>query len=238
MSLELGGNSPFIIFDDANLEEAVSGIVSAKFRNAGQICTAANRILLQRGIAEEFTELLRRRAERVQVGHGFDQGTEMGPLIDNQGLEKVERHVADLVDHGAKVLTGGARHELGRTFYQPTVISGINEETAAWREETFGPVASLTVFDDEDEAIARANDTTYGLLSYIYTHDLGRVFRVSEAIETGMVAVNTGRVSNEQAPFGGIKESGLGREGSKYGIDDWLELKYINLAGLSRGAKG
>ena len=243
VSLELGGNSPFIIFDDADLEQAVSGIVSAKFRNAGQICTAANRILLQRGIADEFTELLRRRAERVTVGHGFDQGIEMGPLIDNQGLEKVERHVADLVDHGAKVLTGGARHELGQTFYQPTVISGINEETVAWREETFGPVASLTVFDDEDEAIARANDTMYGLLSYVYTHDLGRVFRVSEAIETGMVAVNTGRVSNEQAPFGGIKESGLGREGSKYGIDDWLELKYINLAGLSprvnkNGTKG
>jgi succinate-semialdehyde dehydrogenase/glutarate-semialdehyde dehydrogenase len=238
VSLELGGNSPFIIFDDANLEEAVSGIVSAKFRNAGQICTAANRILIQRGVADEFTELLRRRAERVTVGHGFDQGVEMGPLIDNQGLDKVERHVADLVDHGAKVLTGGARHELGRTFYQPTVISGITEDTVAWREETFGPVASLTVFDDEDEAVTRANDTSYGLLSYIYTHDLGRVFRVSEAIETGMVAVNTGRVSNEQAPFGGIKESGLGREGSKYGIDDWLELKYINLAGLSRGAKG
>ncbi len=236
VSLELGGNSPFIIFDDANLEEAVSGIVSAKFRNAGQICTAANRILLQRGIADEFTDLLRRRAERVSVGHGFDAGSEMGPLIDDQGLEKVERHVADLVDHGAKVLTGGARHELGRTFYQPTVITGINEETVAWREETFGPVASVTVFDDEDEAITRANDTSYGLLSYVYTHDLGRVFRVSEAIETGMVAVNTGRVSNEQAPFGGIKESGLGREGSKYGIDDWLELKYINLAGLSRGA--
>jgi succinate-semialdehyde dehydrogenase/glutarate-semialdehyde dehydrogenase len=238
VSLELGGNSPFIIFDDADLEQAVSGIVSAKFRNAGQICTAANRILLQRGIADEFTELLRRRAERVTVGHGFDQGVEMGPLIDNQGLEKVERHVADLVDHGAKVLTGGARHELGQTFYQPTVISGISEEAVAWQEETFGPVASLTVFDDEDEAITRANDTMYGLISYVYTHDLGRVFRVSEAIETGMVAVNTGRVSNEQAPFGGIKESGLGREGSKYGIDDWLELKYINLAGLSRGTKG
>jgi succinate-semialdehyde dehydrogenase/glutarate-semialdehyde dehydrogenase len=236
VSLELGGNSPFIIFDDANLEEAVSGIVSAKFRNAGQICTAANRILLQRGIADEFTELLRRRAERVSVGHGFDAGSEMGPLIDHQGLEKVERHVADLVDHGAKVLTGGSRHELGQTFYQPTVISGINSETMAWREETFGPVASVTVFDDEDEAITRANDTTYGLISYVYTHDLGRVFRVSEGIETGMVAVNTGRVSNEQAPFGGIKESGLGREGSRYGIDDWLELKYVNLAGLTRGA--
>jgi succinate-semialdehyde dehydrogenase/glutarate-semialdehyde dehydrogenase len=234
VSLELGGNSPFLIFDDADLEQAVSGIVSAKYRNAGQICTAANRILLQRGIAGEFTDLLRRRAERVAVGHGFDRGTEMGPLIDGQGLDKVERHVADLVDHGGKVLTGGARHELGGTFYQPTVISGISQDSVAWREETFGPVAALTVFDDEDEAIALANDTEYGLVSYLYTHDLGRTWRVCEALETGMVAVNTGRVSNEQAPFGGIKESGIGREGSKYGIDDWLELKYINLAGLSR----
>jgi len=238
VSLELGGNSPFIIFDDADLEQAVAGIVSAKFRNAGQICTAANRILLQRGIASEFTELLRARAERVTVGHGFDRGVEMGPLIDAQGLAKVERHVADLVDHGAKVLTGGRRHELGGTFYQPTVISGISAESVAWREETFGPVAALTVFDDEDEAVALANDTDYGLVSYIYTHDLGRTWRVAEALEAGMVAVNTGRVSNEQAPFGGIKESGIGREGSRYGIDDWLELKYVNLAGLSRADRG
>ncbi|HEY6493648.1 MAG TPA: NAD-dependent succinate-semialdehyde dehydrogenase [Trebonia sp.] len=234
VSLELGGNSPFIIFDDADLKQAVAGIVSAKFRNAGQICTAANRILVQRGVAEEFSELLRRRAESVEVGHGFDPGVEMGPLIDGQGLAKVERHVADLVDHGAKVLTGGHPHELGGTFYQPTVITGITPETMAWNEETFGPVASLTVFDDENDAITQANDTEYGLVSYIYTHDVGRVFRVSEALEAGMVAVNTGRVSGEQAPFGGIKESGIGREGSKYGIDDWLNLKYINLAGLSR----
>jgi succinate-semialdehyde dehydrogenase/glutarate-semialdehyde dehydrogenase len=234
VSLELGGNSPFIIFNDADLKQAVAGIVSAKFRNAGQICTAANRILVQRGVAEEFSELLRRRAESVEVGHGFDPGVEMGPLIDRQGLAKVERHVADLVDHGAKVLTGGHPHELGGTFYSPTVITGITPETMAWNEETFGPVASLTVFDDENDAIAQANDTEYGLVSYIYTHDVGRVFRVSEALEAGMVAVNTGRVSGEQAPFGGIKESGIGREGSKYGIDDWLNLKYINLAGLSR----
>jgi succinate-semialdehyde dehydrogenase/glutarate-semialdehyde dehydrogenase len=234
VSLELGGNSPFIIFDDADLKQAVAGIASAKFRNAGQICTAANRILLQRGIAEEFTALLRARAERVEVGHGFDRGTEMGPLIDGQGLAKVERHVADLVDRGGKVLAGGRRHALGGTFYQPTVVSGISQDSVAWREETFGPVAALTVFDDESEAIALANDTEYGLVSYLYTHDVGRVFRVSEALEAGMVAVNTGRVSNEQAPFGGIKESGIGREGSKYGIDDWLDLKYINLAGLGR----
>jgi succinate-semialdehyde dehydrogenase/glutarate-semialdehyde dehydrogenase len=234
VSLELGGNSPFIIFDDADLKQAVAGIVSAKFRNAGQICTAANRILVQRGVFEEFSELLRRRAESVEVGHGFDRGVEMGPLIDAQGLAKVERHVADLIDHGAKVLTGGHPHDLGGTFYQPTVITGITPETMAWSEETFGPVASLTVFDDENDAITQANDTEYGLVSYIYTHDVGRVFRVSEALEAGMVAVNTGRVSGEQAPFGGIKESGIGREGSKYGIDDWLNLKYINLAGLSR----
>jgi succinate-semialdehyde dehydrogenase/glutarate-semialdehyde dehydrogenase len=237
VSLELGGNSPFIIFDDADLEQAMAGIVSAKYRNAGQICTAANRILLQRGIADDFTELLRRRAERVTVGHGFDAGVEMGPLIDCQGLDKVERHVADLVSHGGKVLTGGGRHELGGTFYQPTVISGISQKSVAWREETFGPVAALTVFDGEDEAVELANDTDYGLVSYIYTRDLGRVWRVSEALESGVVGVNTGRVANEMAPFGGIKESGIGREGSKYGIDDWLELKYINLAGLGRDAK-
>lgn len=234
LSLELGGNSPFIIFDDADVENAVNGIVSAKYRNAGQICTAANRILVQRGIIDEFTEALRQRAASVRVGYGFEPGVEMGPLIDEAGLAKVERHVADLVDHGGTVLTGGHRHELGHTFYQPTVVSGLSHETLTWSEETFGPIAAITGFGDEEEVVSLANDTKYGLVAYIYTHDLGRVWRVSEALETGIIAVNTGRVSNEMAPFGGIKQSGIGREGSKYGIDDWLELKYINLAGLSR----
>jgi succinate-semialdehyde dehydrogenase/glutarate-semialdehyde dehydrogenase len=234
VSLELGGNSPFVVFDDADVDSAVEGIVSAKYRNAGQICTAANRILVQEGIAAEFTEALRRRASAVRVGHGFAPGVEMGPLIDAQGLDKVERHVADLVDRGARVLTGGRRHELGRTFYEPTVVTGLTADMLTWSEELFGPVAAITTFGDEEEAIARANDTAYGLVGYVYTHDVGRIFRVSEALETGMVAVNTGRVSNEMAPFGGIKQSGLGREGSKHGIDDWVELKYVNLAGLGR----
>jgi succinate-semialdehyde dehydrogenase / glutarate-semialdehyde dehydrogenase len=232
ISLELGGNSPFIVFDDADVEQAVRGVEAAKFRAAGQICTGANRILVQRGIFEKFTDALVRRAETVHVGHGFEAGVEMGPLIDGQGLDKVERHVADLVDHGGRVLTGAARHPLGRTFYQPTVITGLAQNTLAWREETFGPVAPIAVFDTEDEAVELANKTEYGLVGYLYTRDVGRIWRVSEALETGMVAINTGRVSNEMAPFGGIKQSGLGREGSKYGIDDWLELKYLNLGGV------
>jgi succinate-semialdehyde dehydrogenase/glutarate-semialdehyde dehydrogenase len=234
VSMELGGNSPFIIFDDADVDKAVEGVVSAKFRNAGQICTAANRIFVQRGLADRFSEALKARAERVQVGNGFAQGVEMGPLIDQKGFDKVQAHVQDMLDHGATLLAGGHPHELGRTFFEPTVITGLESDMLPWSDETFGPIASIAVFDDEDEVIAKANDTEYGLVAYLYTHDLGRVFRVSEALETGMVGVNTGRVSNEMAPFGGVKQSGLGREGSKYGIDDWLELKYINLAGLSR----
>ncbi len=208
VSLELGGNSPFIIFDDADLEQAVSGIVSAKFRNAGQICTAANRILLQRGIAEEFTELLRRRAERVEVGHGFDQGVEMGPLIDSQGLAKVERHVADLVDHGAKVLTGGARHELGGTFYQPTVISGISPEAVAWREETFGPVAASPCSTTRTRP-SRWPTTPSTAWSPTSTRTTsagpGGCLR---ALETGMVAVNTAGSPTSRPPFGGISSRG------------------------------
>lgn len=232
VSMELGGNSAFIVFDDADVEKAVEGIASAKFRNAGQICTGANRIFVQRALAEQFTRALVRKAESVRVGPGFDEGVLMGPLIDEQGLAKVERHVTDLLAHGGTLLAGGRPSELGRTFYPATVISGLTREAAAWSEETFGPIAAFTTFDDEAEVIEAANDTSYGLVAYVYSNDLGRVFRISDALETGMVAVNTGRVSNEQAPFGGVKESGLGREGSKYGIDDWLELKYINLAGL------
>ena len=234
VSMELGGNSPFIVFDDADIERAVEGVVSAKFRNAGQICTAANRIFVQRGAAEEFAAAMAARAARVQVGNGFGAGVEMGPIIDQKGFEKVQEHVQDMVDHGAKVLTGGRPHELGRTFFEPTVITGLESDMLPWSDEIFGPIAPIAVFDDEDEVIAKANDTEYGLVAYLYTHDLGRMWRVSEALETGMVGVNTGRVSNEMAPFGGVKHSGLGREGSKYGIDDWTELKYINLAGLSR----
>jgi succinate-semialdehyde dehydrogenase / glutarate-semialdehyde dehydrogenase len=234
LSLELGGNSPFIVFDDADIDQAVEGVVSAKYRNGGQICTAANRIFVQEGVSEAFSEALRRRAASVTVGDGFAPGTEMGPLIDSAGLDKVERHVADLVDQGGRVLVGGRRHELGRTFYEPTVVTGLGRTSLPWREETFGPIAAIATFTDEDEVVELANDTEFGLVAYLYTRELGRTWRMSEALESGMVAVNTGRVSNEMAPFGGIKQSGLGREGSKYGIDDWLELKYINLAGLSR----
>lgn len=234
VSMELGGNSPFIVFDDADIDLAVEGVVSAKFRNAGQICTAANRIFVQRGAADRFSEAMKARAARVRVGNGFAQGTEMGPLIDRKGFEKVQAHVQDMLDHGAKVLTGGRPHELGGTFYEPTVITGLEPGMLPWSDETFGPIASIAVFDDEDEVVSKANDTEYGLVAYLYTHDLGRMWRVSEALETGMVGVNTGRVSNEMAPFGGVKASGLGREGSKYGIDDWMELKYVNIAGLGR----
>lgn len=234
VSMELGGNSPFIVFDDADIEKAVEGVVSAKFRNAGQICTAANRIFVQRGIAADFAAAMSARAARVQVGGGFGSGVEMGPIIDRKGFDKVQEHVQDMVDHGAKVLTGGRPHELGGTFFEPTVITGLESDMLPWSDEIFGPIAPIAVFDDEDEVIAKANDTEYGLVAYLFTHDLGRTWRVSEALETGMVGVNTGRVSNEMAPFGGVKQSGLGREGSKYGIDDWTELKYINLAGLSR----
>lgn len=234
VSLELGGNAAFIVYDDADPELAVEGIVSAKFRNAGQICTAANRILVQDGIRERFTEALVRRAGSVVVGSGFEPSVEMGPLIDENGLRKVEKHLADLVERGGEVLIGGGGHERGGTFFTPTVVSGLSADALAWREETFGPIAAITGFSDEDEAIAMANDSQYGLVSYVYGNHLGRIWRTAEAIETGMVAVNTGRVSNEMAPFGGIKESGIGREGSRYGLDEWLELKYVNLAGLDR----
>jgi succinate-semialdehyde dehydrogenase / glutarate-semialdehyde dehydrogenase len=234
VSLELGGNAAFIVYDDADPDLAVEGIVSAKFRNAGQICTAANRILVQDGIRERFTEALVRRAAGVAVGSGFEPGVEMGPLIDDNGLRKVEKHLADLVERGGQVLAGGTGHERGGTFYTPTVVTGLSQDALVWREETFGPIAAITGFSDEDEAIAMANDSQYGLVSYVYGQHLGRIWRTAEAIETGMVAVNTGRVSNEMAPFGGIKESGIGREGSRYGLDEWLELKYVNLAGLGR----
>lgn len=234
VSLELGGNSPFIVFDDADVAVVVSAMMSAKFRNAGQLCTAPNRLLVQRGIYDEFVTALAERTAKLNVGHGFDAGSDLGPLINEGGLAKVERHLGDLLDHGGKVVVGGHRHKLGHTFFEPTVVTGLDTAAAMWREETFGPVAGITTFGDEQEAIELANDTDYGLLGFIFTRDLGRTWRVAEALETGMLAINTGRVSGEMAPFGGIKESGLGREGSKYGLEDWLELKYLNLGGISR----
>jgi succinate-semialdehyde dehydrogenase/glutarate-semialdehyde dehydrogenase len=236
ISLELGGNAAFIVFDDADIEAALDGIQVCKFRNSGQTCIAANRILVQESIHDKFVAALSARARQIQVGHGLEKATEMGPLIDERGLEKVERLVADATDKGAKIHLGGKRHEAGGTYFQPTVMTGVSTEMDLAHEELFGPVAAISTFRDEQDAISMANDTPYGLASYFYSRDVGRVFRVADALEVGIVGVNTGLISTEVAPFGGVKESGIGREGSKYGIDDWTELKYICLAGLRAAA--
>jgi succinate-semialdehyde dehydrogenase / glutarate-semialdehyde dehydrogenase len=232
ISLELGGNAPFIVFDDANVDEAVAGAVFCKFRNSGQTCISANRILVQEGIYDTFLEQLLAAATRLKVGVGTEPDVKVGPLIDSAGLEKVERHVENAVENGAEVKLGGTRHGLGHTFFEPTVLTGVTDEMAMSREETFGPVAGLHRFSTEEEAVRIANDTPYGLAAYFYSRDVGRVWRVSEGLEYGIVGINTGFISTEVAPFGGMKESGIGREGSKYGIDEWIELKYLALAGI------
>ncbi len=232
VSLELGGNAPFLVFDDADLDEAVAGAMICKFRNSGQTCISANRVLVQRGIYDEFAARLAEVASGLKVANGLEEGSQIGPLIDAQGFEKVERHVADAVERGAEVLVGGAGHELGGTFFEPTVLAGVSLEMEMSSEETFGPVAGLIPFDTEEEAIRSANDTPYGLAAYFFARDVGRIWRVAEGLETGIVGINTGFVSTEVAPFGGVKESGIGREGSKYGIDEWLELKYLAVGGL------
>jgi succinate-semialdehyde dehydrogenase/glutarate-semialdehyde dehydrogenase len=232
VSLELGGNAPFIVFDDADLDAAVAGAIIAKFRNSGQVCVAANRILVQASVADAFSHKLAEATARLVVGPGTDAGTQIGPLIDDQALAKVSRHVADACAGGAELLLGGSPHELGGTFFAPTVLRGVTGEMLMSNEETFGPVAAIQTFATEDEGVAKANDTPFGLSGYFYSRDIGRVWRVAEALETGIVGVNTGLISTEVAPFGGIKESGIGREGSKYGIDDWLEIKYVCLGGI------
>jgi succinate-semialdehyde dehydrogenase/glutarate-semialdehyde dehydrogenase len=232
ISLELGGNAPFIVFDDADLGEAVAGAVLCKFRNSGQTCISANRILVQDGIHDAFVERFTERVAALRVGPGFEEGVDVGPLIDRQGLEKVERHVAGAREDGAELLLGGSRHELGQTFFEPTVLTGVGADMAMSCEETFGPVAGIARFATEEEAIRIANDTPYGLAAYYYSRDIGRVWRVSEALEYGILGVNTGFISTEVAPFGGLKESGIGREGSKYGIDEWVEIKYLALGGI------
>ncbi len=232
LSLELGGNAPFIVFDDADVEAAVAGAIASKFRNSGQTCVCANRFLVQSGIHDEFVAALAAASADLEVGNGFEEGVEQGPLIDDAALAKVEDHIEDARDLGAEVVSGGARHELGRTFFQPTVLSGVTAEMKVSREETFGPVAPVFRFEDEAEAIALANATEFGLASYLYSRDVGRVLRVGEALEFGTVAVNTGLFSYEGAPFGGVKESGQGREGSRHGLDDYLELKYLCLEGI------
>ena len=229
LSLELGGNAPFIVFDDADLEAAVEGALQSKYRNSGQTCVCANRILVQTGIYDAFAERLAARVGELRVGPGTDAGVTQGPLIDTAALAKVESQVADAVGQGARVLAGGARHALGGTFYQPTVLADVTPAMLIAREETFGPVAPLLRFADEHEAIALANATEYGLAAYFYSRDLARVWRVAEALEYGMVGVNAGVISTAVAPFGGVKQSGFGREGSRYGIEEYLDIKYLCL---------
>jgi succinate-semialdehyde dehydrogenase / glutarate-semialdehyde dehydrogenase len=233
ISLELGGNAPFIVFDDADLDEAVAGAVLCKYRNSGQTCISANRILVQDGIYDAYLERLVEAVTRLKVGAGTDPEVRVGPLIDPTALDKVERHVTDALARGGELHLGGSRHDLGRTFFEPTVITGVVPDASMSCEETFGPVAGIARFEGEEEAVRIANDTPYGLAAYFYSRDVGRVWRVSEGLEYGIVGINTGFISTEVAPFGGMKESGIGREGSKYGIDEWLELKYLALAGLS-----
>jgi len=233
VSLELGGNAPFIVFDDADLDAAVEGAIASKFRNTGQTCVCANRLFVQDGVYDEFAGKLLDAVAKLRVGDGLAGITDQGPLIDGKALEKVEEHVADAQARGAKVAAGGKRHALGGTFYEPTVMLDVTSKMLIAREETFGPVAPLFRFGTEDEAIALANDTDAGLAGYFYTRDLARAFRVAEALECGIVGVNTGLISTEVAPFGGVKQSGGGREGSRYGLNDYTELKYVCLGGIA-----
>jgi succinate-semialdehyde dehydrogenase/glutarate-semialdehyde dehydrogenase len=232
VSLELGGNAPFLVFDDADLEQAVAGALLCKFRNSGQTCIAANRILVQNSVHDEFVERLTRAVTALKVGSGNEEDVQVGPLIDEQALAKVERHVADALGAGAQLVAGGERHERGHTFFQPSVLTGVTASMAMSCEETFGPVAGVGRFAREEDAVEAANDTPYGLAAYFFSRDVGRIWRVSEALEYGIIG--TGFISTEVAPFGGMKESGIGREGSKYGIDEWLELKYLALGGVDK----
>ena len=234
VALELGGNAPFIVFDHADLDRAVAGAMASKYRNTGQTCVCANRILVQDGVYDAFAAKLAEKVREMKVGRATEAEVMQGPLINEQALQKVEAHVADAVEKGAKVLTGGKRHSLGRTFYEPTILTDVTSEMRLANEETFGPVAPLFRFQSEEEAIATANDTPSGLAAYFYTKDLGRAWRVSEGLEFGMVGVNEGVISTELAPFGGVKESGLGREGSHHGIEEFVEMKYIMMSGLGR----
>jgi succinate-semialdehyde dehydrogenase/glutarate-semialdehyde dehydrogenase len=232
VSLELGGNAPFIVLDDADLDAAVDGAIASKYRNTGQTCVCANRLLVQDGVYDAFTEKLSAAVKKLKPAPGLEADATQGPLIDDKAVTKVEEHVADALQKGARVVTGGRRHARGGRFYEPTVLADVTPAMLVAREETFGPVAPLFRFTTDEEAIALANDTEFGLASYFYGRDIGRVFRMAEALETGIVGINTGIISTEVAPFGGIKESGIGREGSKYGIEDFLEIKYLCLGGI------
>jgi succinate-semialdehyde dehydrogenase/glutarate-semialdehyde dehydrogenase len=232
VSLELGGNAPFIVFDDADLDAAVEGTMASKYRNMGQTCVCANRLLVQDGIYDTFAAKLTERVAKLRVGNGLEDGVQQGPLINEDAVKKIERLLGDAVQHGATVALGGKRHPLGGTFFEPTVVTGVTPQMEIAREEIFGPVATLFRFRDEAEAIRIANATEYGLAAYFYTRDVGRVMRVAEALEYGIIGINEGIISSEVVPFGGMKQSGIGREGSKYGIEDYLEIKYMLLGGL------
>jgi len=234
VSLELGGNAPFVVFDDADLDAAVEGAIASKYRNTGQTCVCANRLYVQEGVYDAFAQKLAARVAQMKVGNGLDAGVVQGPLIDVKAVEKVEEHIADAVGKGARIVVGGKRHALGGTFFEPTVLADVTPAMAVAREETFGPVAPLFRFSTEQELIAAANATEYGLAAYFYSRDIGRIWRVAEALEFGLVGVNAGVISTEVAPFGGMKESGIGREGSKYGLDEFLEVKYVCMGGLDR----
>lgn len=227
VSLELGGNAPFIVFDDADLDKAVEGALASKFRNAGQTCVCANRLYVQDGVYDRFAEKLQQAVSKLQIGDGLQPNVTIGPLIDEKAIAKVQEHIADALGKGARIVTGGKVHELGGNFFQPTILVDVPGDTKVAKEETFGPLAPLFRFKDEADVIAQANDTEFGLAAYFYARDLSRVFRVGEALEYGIIGINTGLISTEVAPFGGVKSSGLGREGSKYGIEDYLEIKYM-----------
>jgi succinate-semialdehyde dehydrogenase / glutarate-semialdehyde dehydrogenase len=235
ISLELGGNAPFIVFDDADIDSAVEGAMISKYRNAGQTCVCANRFYVQETVYEKFVEKFAAKAKAIRVGNGFEPGVQQGPMIDEQALEKIELHVSDALSKGAKLVTGGQR--AGERAYQPTVLSHVTSEMRCAREETFGPVAPVFSFKTEEEAIALANNTEFGLASYFYSRDIGRIFRVGEALEYGMVGINTGLISTAEAPFGGVKQSGLGREGSHHGIEDYVEMKYLCLGDIKQKTK-
>jgi succinate-semialdehyde dehydrogenase/glutarate-semialdehyde dehydrogenase len=234
VGMELGGNAPFIVFDDAHLDKAVEGAIASKYRNAGQTCVCANRLYVQSGIYDAFAEKLAAEVAKMKVGDGVEAGVAQGPLINEAAVEKVEEHIKDAVDKGAEVILGGKRHALGGTFFEPTILKNVTSDMIVTREETFGPVAPLYKFDTEEDVIARANDTEFGLAAYFYSRDIGRVWRVAEALEYGIVGINEGLISTEVAPFGGVKESGIGREGSHYGVDEFIDIKYMLMGGVDR----
>jgi succinate-semialdehyde dehydrogenase / glutarate-semialdehyde dehydrogenase len=227
LSFELGGNAPFIVFDDADLDAAVQGAMASKYRNTGQTCVCANRIYVQAGVYDQFAEKLVAAVKELKVGNGFEPGVTQGPLIDQAAVDKVEEHIRDAVGQGARIVLGGKRHSLGQTFFEPTVIVGVTPSMLVAKEETFGPVAPLFRFETVEEAIELANNSEFGLASYFYSRDMSRIWKVAEGLESGMVGINTGMISSEVVPFGGVKQSGIGREGSHYGIDEYIEVKYL-----------